>query len=187
MGDLTSMAMALSAPASVVPSPDVLDTPGARTAQPGGPNGRSPNAKRSRPVDTEPEPQQPPQREMNLGELTKAVTELNGRLVTQEKATVFNNECMNWNSDIINGLVTRVNGIETWTKLVTPKVDDLENWTKLVAPKLKELDGFGDAVWLGMRSSWAMLCSLFRPSWFGAFSLRTASRPHRLTARPWAR
>ena len=114
---------------------------------PTAPDGCSPNAragKRTRQAADAPAAEGPGA--LTVVELTEAVQILQPDLkVTQD--------AVEWNGNLLNALVTRVNTLEAWSNLVEPKLTSFEasfvevrDWIEKTSPKLLELDGFGLAV-----------------------------------------
>ena len=80
---------------------------------------------------------------LTVVELTEAVQILQPDLkVTQD--------AVEWNGNLLNVLVTRVNTLEAWNNLVEPKLEggfvEVRDWIEKTSPRLLELDGFGLAV-----------------------------------------
>ena len=98
------------------------------------PNGRSPHGKRPRSdMATSSGPV------MNPAETAAAVSEM--RPLVQSTA-----EAVQWNCDLLNALIIRVNTIEGWTQVAEPAISAAGNFVTHATPKLAELDGFGTQI-----------------------------------------
>ena len=97
------------------------------------PNGMSPNGKRPR-SDQSPATGRPP---LTLPEVSTAVNEMQPLL----RSTA---EAVQWNCDLLNAVIGRVNSLEAWTKVAEPQVTAAAAFEAANVDKLKELTGFGD-------------------------------------------
>ena len=76
------------------------------------PDGRSPNGKRPRQVE---EGQATARAPMSTAELTTVVGEIQPLIRNTAEA-------VQWNCDLLNALIGRVNTIEAWTKIAEPEI-----------------------------------------------------------------
>ena len=74
---------------------------------------------------------------MNPSETSSAVMEM--RPLLQSTA-----EAVQWNCDLLNALIGRINTIEGWTKVAEPQITASMEFVAQAYPKLAELDGFGN-------------------------------------------
>ena len=93
----------------------------------------SPNGKRPR-SDQAAASGRPP---LSLAEASIAVLEMQPLVCSTAKA-------VQWNSDLLNAVLGRVNTLESWTKVAEPQVTAPAEFEAEHADKLSEFSGFGD-------------------------------------------
>ena len=55
-------------------------------------------------------------------------------------------EAVQWNCDLLNAVIGRVNSLEAWTKVVDPQVTAPTEFVAAHSSKLSELTGVGDQI-----------------------------------------
>ena len=120
---------------SLVPSGAATPSPSPSPPHQSVPDGRSPNGKRPR-ADQSVATGRPP---MTLPEVSTAVLEVQPLL----RSTA---EAVQWNCDLLNAVIGRVNNLESWTQLAEPTISKSSDFMTESTPKLAELVGFGDQI-----------------------------------------
>ena len=119
---------------SLVPSGTVSPAAGGGPPQPQAvPNGMSPNGKRPR-SDEAAVSGRPP---LSVPELSTAVLEV-------QPLVRSTTEAVQWNCDLLNAVIGRVNSLEAWTKVAEPQITAAAQFESTNSEKLAELTGFGD-------------------------------------------
>ena len=121
---------------SIVPSGAVTPAVGTSVIAPQAvPNGMSPSGKRPR-SDQAAASGRPP---LSPAETSTAVLEMQPLV----RSTA---EAVQWNCDLLNAVIGRVNTLESWTKVAEPQVTKAADFIAEHPPKLSELAGFGDQI-----------------------------------------
>ena len=55
-------------------------------------------------------------------------------------------EAVQWNCDLLNAVIGRINTIESWTKIAELHISKAMEFISEASPKLAELDGFGPQI-----------------------------------------
>ena len=127
--------MATRVSVSMVPSGAA--TPTGAQSQPGAhqlvPDGMSPNGKRPRSDQSAATGRSP----LGPSETSTAVLEIQPLLRSAAEA-------VQWNCDLLNAVIGRVNSLEAWTKVAESQVTASTEFVAQHSEKLSELTGFGD-------------------------------------------
>ena len=119
---------------SLVPSRVASPAAGGVPPQPQAvPNGMSPNGKRPRSDQAS-----------ALGRPPLAVPELSTAVLEMQPLVRSTAEAVQWNCDLLNAVIGRVNSLEAWTKVAESQITAAAEFESKHSEKLTELTGFGD-------------------------------------------
>ena len=72
------------------------------------------------------------------------VPELSTAMIEMQPLVKSTAEAVQWNCDLLNAVIGRVNALEAWTKVAEPQISAAGEFTQVHESQLAQLTGFGD-------------------------------------------